>query len=125
MKLIIALITSLVLFVMPLHTPKKTITGPTLSASVNTSTTSTTLVDSLTVSKWEKVAWCETHGDWQMSGSTFAGGLGISRVVWEEYGGQQFAPHPGLASKEEQVYIATRINSSGYVPDQHGCEGGW
>lgn len=125
MKLITALITILVLFVMPSHTPKKPITSPTPLASASILTTSTTLVDSLTVSKWEKVAWCETHGDWQMSGSTFAGGLGISRVVWEEFGGQQFAPHPGLASKEEQVYIATRINSSGYVPDQNGCEGGW
>lgn len=124
MKLITALITSLALFVMPLHTPKKPITSPTHSALAITPTTSTTLVDSLTVSKWEKVAWCETHGDWQMSGSTFAGGLGISRVVWEEYGGQQFAPHPGLASKEEQIVVAVRINGT-YVPDQNGCNGGW
>ena len=125
MKLITAIITSLVLFVIPSHTQSRPTTGTTPPALAITSTTSTTLVDSLTVSKWEKVAWCETHGDWKMSGLTFAGGLGISRVVWEEYGGLQFAPHPGLASKEEQVYIATRINSSGYVPDQNGCEGGW
>ena len=124
MKLITVLITSLVLFVMPSHTPNKTITSPTHSALAITPTTSTTLVDSLTVSKWEKVAWCETHGDWKMSGSTFAGGLGISRVVWEEFGGQQFAPHPGLASKEEQIVVAVRINGT-YVPDQNGCNGCW
>ena len=124
MKLITVLITSLVLFVMPSHTPNKPITSPTHSALAITPTTSTTLVDSLTVSKWEKVAWCETHGDWKMSGSTFAGGLGISRVVWEEFGGQQFAPHPGLASKEEQIVVAVRINGT-YVPDQNGCNGGW
>lgn len=124
MKLTTALITSLALFVMPSHTPKKPITNPTPLALASISTTSTTLVDSLTVSKWEKVAWCETHGDWKMSGLTFAGGLGISRVVWEEYGGREFAPHPGLASKEEQIVVAVRINGT-YVPDQNGCDGGW
>jgi hypothetical protein len=75
--------------------------------------------------KWTKVAWCETHGNWQMHGATFSGGLGISNVVWNEYGGSRdFAPHAGLATPEEQVIIATRINK-GYVPDQNGCEGAW
>ena len=76
------------------------------------------------VEKWTKVAWCETHGDWQMHGATFSGGLGISNVVWDEYGGKEFAPHAGLATPEEQVVIATRINK-GYIPDQNGCEGAW
>ena len=124
MKLITAIITSLALFVMPSHTQNRPTTKPMFSSPVIFTTTSTTLVDSLTVSKWEKVAWCETHGNWQMSGSNFAGGLGMSRVVWEEYGGLQFAPHPGLASKQEQIVVAVRINGT-YVPDQNGCNGGW
>jgi hypothetical protein len=74
--------------------------------------------------KWTKVAWCETHGNWQMHGATFSGGLGISNVVWNEYGGLEFAPHAGLATPKEQVVIAIRINK-GYIPDQNGCEGAW
>lgn len=86
--------------------------------------TTTTLVSPNLIAKWEKVAWCEQHGHWFVQGPTFSGGLGISRVVWREYGGEEFAPSPAQATKEEQVYIATRING-GYIPDQNGCEGAW
>jgi hypothetical protein len=74
--------------------------------------------------KWTKVAWCETHGDWKMQGATFSGALGISNVVWNEYGGQEFALQAGIATPQEQVLVATRINGD-YVPDQNGCRGGW
>jgi hypothetical protein len=73
---------------------------------------------------WNKVAWCETHGDWDMHGAIFSGALGISNVVWNEYGGTEFAPHAGLATPQEQMVVAIRINGA-YVPDQHGCEGAW
>lgn len=87
-------------------------------------TTTTTLVSPTVMAKWNKVAWCETHGNWRMQGATFSGALGISNVVWNEMGGQEFAPNAGLATPQEQVVIATRINGV-YVPDQNGCEGGW
>lgn len=89
-----------------------------------TTTTTTTLVSPVQQKAWNKVAWCETHGDWDMRGATFSGGLGISNVVWLEYGGMEFAPHAGLATPQEQMVVANRINK-GYVPDQHGCNGGW
>lgn len=75
--------------------------------------------------RWNKVAWCETHGDWDMHGSNFSGGLGISNVVWIEYGGQEFAPHAGLATPFEQMLVAKRINSNGFVPDQNGTCHKW
>jgi len=87
-------------------------------------TTTTTLVSPLVMAKWSKVAWCETHGNWAMQGATFSGALGISNVVWNSYGGREFAPNAGLATPQEQVLVATRING-GYVPDQDGCNGGW
>ena len=87
-------------------------------------TTTTTLVSPLVMAKWGKVAWCETHGNWQMQGATFSGALGISNVVWNAMGGQEFAPNAGLATPQEQVVVATRINGN-YVPDQNGCNGGW
>lgn len=121
MKLLLSFIAACVLFVSPSKaTPEKT--HPT--TSVAPTTTSTTLVSTSLVEKWSKVAWCETHGNWAMQGATFSGGLGMSNVVWKEYGGLAFALNAGLATKEEQVVIATRINK-GYIPDQDGCNGGW
>lgn len=71
---------------------------------------------------WDKLAQCETAQDWQ-NGGRFAGGLGImnnSRFpksgmgTWERYGGEQFAPSPDKATREEQIIVANRISVEGY-----------
>lgn len=83
------------------------------------------LVPRSVVLKWEKVAVCETGYNWTLIGSLYSGGLGITNTNWIAYGGRQFANNAADASIEEQIYIATKINSSGYVPDQYGCGHGW
>ena len=75
--------------------------------------------------KWNKVATCETGGRWYSRGPIYSGGLGIRNDVWIHYGGGQFGPTAGYATPHQQVYIAKKINSNGYVPDQYGCEGAW
>lgn len=80
--------------------------------------------------QWAKVAICETGGRWHAhDGDTFSGGIGISHVVWNEYGGREFAPAPYLASIEDQITVARRIQAAAgvpnYVPDQAGCTGAW
>ena len=75
--------------------------------------------------KWQRVAICEQGGNWRVQGPYFSGGLGFRNYVWEAYGGLQYAPNAGLATPQQQVAIAKKINSNGYVPDQNGCEGGW
>ena len=75
--------------------------------------------------KWQKVAICEQGGNWKVQGPYFSGGLGFRNYVWEAFGGLEYAPNAGLATPQQQVAIAKRINSNGYVPDQNGCEGGW
>lgn len=77
------------------------------------------------MAKWNKVATCETGGRWYSQGPIYSGGLGIRNDVWIEYGGRQFGPTAGYATPQQQVYIAKKINSNGYVPDQYGCEGAW
>lgn len=76
--------------------------------------------------KWAKVAWCETHGNWHREAPNFDGGLGIARANWVAYGGHDFAPAPHLATPEEQVIVAQRIQAAhgyaGYVPDQEPGE---
>lgn len=83
-------------------------------------TTTTTLVSASDFAKWEKVAWCETHGNWQFDGVRYDGGLGIERGNWVKYGGHEFASAPHLATPQEQVVIAMRINAGYDVPDQDG-----
>lgn len=71
---------------------------------------------------WEKLAQCETAQDWQ-NGGRYAGGLGImnsssfpkaSMGTWERFGGEEFAPSPDKATKDEQITVANRIAVGGY-----------
>ena len=89
----------------------------------------TTIVTPSVMSKWNKVAWCETHRNWQSRGPIFSGGLGITNHNWAEFGGWDFAHNASQATPEQQVLIATRIQENagvgGYVPDQYGYCSAW
>lgn len=72
---------------------------------------------------WERLAQCETAQNWQNSGQ-WAGGLGIytkgdfpnsNMGTWERFGGEEFAPSPDKATKEQQLVIADRISVEGYT----------
>lgn len=65
-------------------------------------------------SYWDKVAQCETAGNWQDKGR-WAGGLGIFDKTWIAWGGEEFAPHPSLASRLQQIAVANRIAIRGWV----------
>ena len=75
--------------------PASLLTPPVAPPSlthINDSTTTTTLFPPPLVSpdimaKWQKVAQCETGGNWHARGPLFSGGIGISEVNWEHYGG--------------------------------------
>lgn len=71
---------------------------------------------------WDKVAQCETAGNWQNKGQ-WAGGLGIYTKgkfgeavmgTWEHFGGEEFAPSPDKATREQQIVVANRIAFGGY-----------
>jgi Transglycosylase-like domain len=61
---------------------------------------------------WDRIAACETQGDWSMRGSSYSGGVGFSNAAWDEWGGRQFAPNAGQATREEQIVVAERIRAS-------------
>jgi hypothetical protein len=76
---------------------------------------------------WDKLAQCETAKNWQDTG-TWAGGLGIytkskfpkaNMGTWERFGGEQFAPSPDKATREEQIIVANRISVEGYKQIVH------
>ncbi len=81
-------------------------------------------VDTVTATQraaWERVAMCEEGGDWSSDGGRFSGGLGITRSNWSIYGGDEYAPEGAMATEDEQIMVAERIQPS--PPDQYGCRG--
>lgn len=61
---------------------------------------------------WDRIAQCETGGNWGMRGELFSGGLGFYNGTWDAFGGRDFAPNAGLATREEQIIVAERIRAS-------------
>jgi hypothetical protein len=70
---------------------------------------------------WERVAVCEEGGNWNADNGGFSGGLGITRTNWIAYGGGAFAPEGAMATEDEQIMVAERIQAD--APDQGGCHG--
>jgi hypothetical protein len=71
--------------------------------------------------EWERVAMCEEGGDWSSAGGRFSGGLGITRRNWSAFGGDEYAPEGAMATEDEQIMVAERIQPD--PPDQYGCRG--
>jgi LysM repeat protein len=64
-------------------------------------------------SVWDKVARCESGGNWHINtGNGFYGGLQFSSSTWRAYGGGKYASRANKASKAEQIAIARRVLAS-------------
>jgi hypothetical protein len=105
--------------------PKTPVTIPAPTTSLSpVATPAPGPVDTVTPAQraaWERVAICEESGNWTANGSRFSGGLGISRSNWAAYGGREFAPEGAMATEDQQIMVAERIQFS--PPDQYGCHG--
>ncbi|GAA2259643.1 resuscitation-promoting factor protein RpfA [Kitasatospora cystarginea] len=65
------------------------------------------------VSAWDKVADCESGGDWSINtGNGFYGGLQFTSSTWKAYGGGQYAGQANQASKGQQIAIAEKVLAS-------------
>ncbi|MEU2109436.1 peptidoglycan DD-metalloendopeptidase family protein [Streptomyces sp. NPDC019507] len=59
---------------------------------------------------WEKVAACESTGNWQINtGNGYFGGLQFSQSTWEQYGGTVHAARADLATREQQIAVAEKV----------------
>ncbi|WP_405578951.1 transglycosylase family protein [Streptomyces sp. NBC_01190] len=59
---------------------------------------------------WEKVASCESSGDWNINtGNGFYGGLQFAASTWKSFGGSAYAPRADLATKNQQIAIAEKV----------------
>ncbi|WP_332328043.1 MULTISPECIES: transglycosylase family protein [unclassified Streptomyces] len=62
------------------------------------------------VSVWDKVAQCESTGNWSINtGNGFYGGLQFQQSSWEAAGGTRYAPRADLATKDQQIATAERL----------------
>ncbi len=61
-------------------------------------------------SVWDRVAQCESSGDWSINtGNGYYGGVQFYQPTWVGYGGREYASYAHLATKEEQIAIARRV----------------
>jgi resuscitation-promoting factor RpfB len=67
---------------------------------------------------WDGVANCESGGNWHINtGNGFYGGLQFDYGTWLSNGGGAYAPRADLASREQQIAIATKVyNARGSSP---------
>ena len=62
------------------------------------------------VDTWEKVAQCESTGNWSInSGNGYYGGLQFSQSSWAAAGGTKYAPRADQATKEQQIATAEKL----------------
>ncbi|MER8182930.1 transglycosylase family protein [Kitasatospora sp. NPDC094015] len=62
------------------------------------------------VSTWEKVAQCESGGNWGINtGNGFYGGLQFTPSTWRSFGGTQYAGQAHQATKAQQITVAERV----------------
>ncbi len=62
---------------------------------------------------WDSLAQCESGGNWAINtGNGYYGGLQFSASTWTAYGGGAYAPTANLASREQQIAIAERVQAA-------------
>ncbi|MDH6128506.1 transglycosylase family protein [Kitasatospora sp. GP82] len=72
-----------------------------------------TTASAASVATWDKVAQCESTGNWSInSGNGFYGGLQFTSSTWAAYGGTQYAAQADLATKAQQIAVAEKVLAS-------------
>jgi hypothetical protein len=97
-----------------------TVTAAAVAPVVTTG--STAGLDLSNAAMWDKVAQCESGGNWHINtGNGYYGGLQFASATWLGHGGGQFAPRADLASREQQITVANRIYATSGL-SQWGCK---
>jgi hypothetical protein len=78
-----------------------------VAAPISSSLTS---ADAATNKTWDRLASCESGGNWHINtGNGYYGGLQFSAGTWLAYGGGKYASRADLASRAEQIAIAEKV----------------
>jgi len=67
---------------------------------------------------WDALAACESGGNWHINtGNGFYGGVQFDSGTWLSNGGGQYAPRADLATRAQQIAVATKVyNARGSSP---------
>jgi LysM repeat protein len=72
-----------------------------------------TSASAASASAWDRVAQCESGGDWSINtGNGFYGGLQFTQSTWAAYGGTAYASRADLASESAQISVAEKVLAS-------------
>ncbi|MFC5722133.1 transglycosylase family protein [Streptomyces gamaensis] len=95
------------------------VTGAAVAAPLMVATSA----NAASVQTWDKVAQCESSGNWKINtGNGYYGGLQFSQSSWNAAGGQKYAPRADLASKSAQIAVAEKLLAM-QGPGAWGCAG--
>lgn len=66
-------------------------------------------------SSWDKIAACESGGNWAINtGNGYYGGLQFTQATWAGAGGLAYAPRADLATPAQQIAIASKLSLSNW-----------
>lgn len=92
--------------------------SPTITATTGANKTTTSRMkptQSDMGSSWSTVAECESGGNWSTNtGNGYYGGLQFSQSTWLAAGGERYASRADLASREEQIAVASTLARSNW-----------
>ncbi|WP_329203238.1 MULTISPECIES: transglycosylase family protein [unclassified Streptomyces] len=91
---------------------RKRILSATLVGLVSASAVclNVTTAGAASVSTWDKVANCESSGNWSINtGNGYYGGLQFSASTWSAFGGGAYASRADLATKQQQILIGEKV----------------
>ncbi|MER7516021.1 transglycosylase family protein, partial [Streptomyces sp. NPDC126499] len=90
-----------------------TATALVASAGIAGTLLSATTATAASVATWDKVAQCESGGNWSINtGNGYYGGLQFSQSTWQAFGGTAYAARADLATKQEQILTAEKVLAS-------------
>jgi outer membrane biosynthesis protein TonB len=96
----------------PKPTPRPTPKPTPKPTTVPVTTAPATTAPKAAATVWDRIAQCETGGDWARPESNGAsGGLLFYKAAWAQYGGTQYAPIAAQATKAQQIAVAERVHA--------------
>ncbi len=64
---------------------------------------------------WDRIAACESGGNWSINtGNGYYGGLQFTQQTWANAGGLAYAPRADLATRDQQIAIASKLSLSNW-----------
>ena len=82
-------------------------------AAPTTGTTTSTPPSSGNAGAWDRIAACESGGNWASNtGNGYYGGLQFDHGTWAAYGGTAYAGNANGAAKAQQIAIAEKVKAA-------------